>query len=103
MTKMTRAYFREQDPVGRWLDGFERSDPKKGLPASELYANFGAWCQAEDEGTDLSMKAFANALERRGVVKAVTKTGKRYGLRARAGREEAAAANDAEVLATGLL
>jgi len=103
VTRTTRAYFLEQDPVGRWLEGFEPSDPKKGPLASELYENFRGWCSAEDESAELSMKAFASALERRGVIKAATNAGKRYGLRARRGGEGSAMANDGEPLAADLL
>ncbi|UQY83669.1 phage/plasmid primase, P4 family [Ralstonia pseudosolanacearum] len=83
VVQMTRAYFAEQDPIGRWLEGFDRCDPKHGTGAAELFATFTAWHRDEDTGGGKAPEnstAFGEALKGRNVPKAKTKTGARYGL-----------------------
>ncbi|OIT11705.1 hypothetical protein BL241_11570 [Ralstonia solanacearum] len=83
VVQMTRAYFAEQDPIGRWLDGFIRCDPKHGIGAAELFSMFTAWHRDEDAGGGKApdnATAFGDALKGRNVSKAKTKTGARYGL-----------------------
>ena len=83
VVRMTRAYFAEQDPTSRWLEGFDRCDPKHGGSAAELFRQFSQWHRDEDAGGGQgpqNEKTFAQALASRGVQKKVTKTGKKYGL-----------------------
>lgn len=84
VVRMTQAYFAEQDPVSRWLERYERCDPKQGASAAELFKDYVQWHRDEDAGlgqSPESEKAFAQALASRGVQKAKTKTANKYGLR----------------------
>ncbi|KWW37661.1 hypothetical protein AU374_01428 [Cupriavidus metallidurans] len=85
VVRMTRAYFKDQDPLGLWLDTCEACDAKQGALASELFDAFCGW--ADEEGYDgsgsWSQTAFSKKLTARGIVGLKTKTGKRYALRVR--------------------
>jgi putative DNA primase/helicase len=83
VVRMTRAYFAEQDPVGRWLETMERCAPEHGTPARELYNTFLLWHRDEDEGNGKAPdteKAFSNILEGRGITKKKTKAANKFGL-----------------------
>jgi P4 family phage/plasmid primase-like protien len=81
VVQMTRAYFLDLDPLGRWLEGYE-PDPDRGLVASELWAAFTQWQTAEgEEGGPTSQTAFGLALAARGIAKKRSKDGQRYLLR----------------------
>jgi P4 family phage/plasmid primase-like protien len=85
VVRMTRSYFAEQDPIGRWMEGFDRCDPKQGTGAAELFAMFTRW-HLEDEGGGKApdnATAFGDAMNSRNVAKLKTKTGARYGLAVR--------------------
>lgn len=86
VVRMTRAYFAEQDPVGRWLETMERCGPEQGTPARELFMSFLQWHRDEDDGNGRAPeteKAFSMILEGRGVLKKRRAAGVRYGLRAK--------------------
>ena len=86
VVRMTRAYFAEQDPVGRWLETMDRCAPDFGTPARELYNTFLQWHRDDDEGNGKAPeteRAFSSALENRGITKKKTKTVTRYGLTAK--------------------
>jgi putative DNA primase/helicase len=85
VVRMTRAYFAEQDPVGRWLETMEQCGPEHGTPARGLYEAFNLWHRDEDDGSGKAPeteKAFSSALESRGIAKKKTKTANKFGLRA---------------------
>jgi putative DNA primase/helicase len=86
VTGTTRDYFMTQDPLGRWLTGFDRCDPKAGTRGAELFSDFESWCLEENEraaGLD-NQTAFSNALKARSVIGAKRKDGNYWGIRARA-------------------
>lgn len=86
VARMTRDYFAEQDPVSRWLDTLDRCAPKQGDGAAALFTSYTQWANNIDTGGGQgpqSEKAFAQALASRGVQKIATKTGKKYGIRAK--------------------
>lgn len=88
---MTREYFAEQDPVGRWLAGYDKCHPKDGAGAMDLFNAYQQWRRDVDtEGGKgpASVKAFAKALETNGCVKVRTKSDNRYGLRRKTGEIE---------------
>lgn len=76
---VTRAYFSEQDDLGRWLEGFTRCDPAEGASASDLHARFGVWTASRGK-RPMSLTAFALTLKRRGVQFKKTPSGIFYGL-----------------------
>lgn len=81
---MTRNYLKDQDPVGKWLAGYRKCDPKFGISAGALYADFQRWQVDGGESTvSLSQKAFSMALVKRGVDKRDTKDAIKYGLKAK--------------------
>jgi putative DNA primase/helicase len=78
VVQMTRAYFLELDPLGRWLEGYT-VDADRGLLASELWTDFTNWQDAEDEeGGPATQTAFGLALAARGIGKKRGKDGQRY-------------------------
>jgi putative DNA primase/helicase len=80
----TRDYLAEQDPVGRWLESFERCDPRHGTSAAELFKQFITWHRDEDTGSGgapHSEKAFGVALRERGVRNQKKETGMHYGIK----------------------
>ncbi|CAB3648647.1 phage/plasmid primase, P4 family [Achromobacter marplatensis] len=84
VSDMTNTYFRAQDPVGLWLDGRGRCDPKQGSKASALFDDFLGWCG--DEGHDTSaggsQTAFSTRLKREGIAFKKLESGIFYGLKA---------------------
>ncbi|MFM0261863.1 DNA primase family protein [Paraburkholderia sediminicola] len=82
---MTRDYFDAQDPIARWLDGYESCDPKDGTRGSVLLEAFNAWCErsARFRGVVENKTAFANRLAKRGVAKSPRKDVAIWGLRAK--------------------
>ncbi len=87
VTSMTRDYFKDQDSLGRWLDAYERCDPKSGGTAQELLDAYLAWCTEECVDTQRggTMKGFSMAIKGRGYEKFVGSDATRYGLQARGG------------------
>lgn len=88
---MTKEYFAEQDPVGRWLAGYDKCHPKDGAGATDLFNAYQQWrrdVDAEGGKGPTSVKGFAKALETNGCVKIKTKTDNRYGLRRKTGEIE---------------
>lgn len=82
VVRMTRAFFADQDPLGRWIDTMERCEPRGGTAASELLEAFHCWRDDEGEsGGPESMQAFSRALQQRGIARLVTSGSKLYGLR----------------------
>ena len=84
VVRMTRAYFLEQDPISRWLENFDRCDPKQGGSAAALFVEFTQWAHREDAGGGQgpqNEKTFSLALASRGIQKKATKTGKKYGIK----------------------
>lgn len=82
VANMTRAYFTEQDVLGKWLEHYERCDPKEGTPAKSLFEAFQTW--GADDAIDSSkynVTSFGKALAARHVGKLKTKQGMVYGLR----------------------
>lgn len=84
VVRMTRAYFKDQDPIGLWLDTCEPCDHRHGAKASELFDAFCRWCDEEgyDEAAFLTQKAFSNKLKARGFETHKCKDANRYALRA---------------------
>jgi putative DNA primase/helicase len=87
VVRMTKDYFKDQDPVAQWLEQCEVCDPRAGAKASDLLEHFGGFCLAEgySKHVGMSPKAFSNVLSMRGVGKHLTKEGTRYGLQVRQG------------------
>ncbi len=86
VVRMTRSYLSEQDPISRWLDGYDRCDPKRGILASELFRQFQNWHRDEDQGQGQApenTKAFGQALAGRQVTKHKSESGWLYGLTAK--------------------
>lgn len=82
VVRMTRDFFNDQDPLGRWLDTCTRCDAKSGMPGSELYKAFTEWQTEEgEEGGPTSQKGFSTELKRRGVGFARSGDANLYGLR----------------------
>jgi putative DNA primase/helicase len=83
VVNMTRAYFADQDFLGRWLEQYERCDPKQGETATALFDAFGTWC--DDEGIDntYTLKKFGPTIYARGIPQVKRETGMHYGLRRR--------------------
>ncbi len=84
VVRMTRNYFKDQDPMGLWLETCEPCDPRQGDKASDLREAFCRWCSDEgfSEGATLSQKAFSDKLKARGIESHKGKDGRRYGLHA---------------------
>ncbi len=81
---MTREYFQDQDDLGRWLEEYERCDPKQGGTVAALLEAFGDWCGREGVTTRPdNPQAFARALTSRGYEKVRDKSARWVGLRAR--------------------
>jgi putative DNA primase/helicase len=81
VVNMTRDFFKDQDPLGRWLDTCMSCDVKLGARAAQLFESFRGWQQSEDEeGRPVSQKYFSTALAARGVAKHVDGEGVRYAL-----------------------
>jgi putative DNA primase/helicase len=79
---MTRQYFREQEPLAQWLDGFEKCEPRDGTKAADLFEAFVVWCdENEHKRWPNTQKGFSSELQRRGVASKKTLEGKFYGLR----------------------
>lgn len=82
VVRMTKAFFMDQDPLGRWLDTCVPCDARSGTSAADLFNAFNGWQSAEDEeGGPVSQKAFSQALVARGIAKHTDKSGAKYGLR----------------------
>lgn len=82
VANMTRAYFAEQDVLGKWLEHYERCDPKDGTPAKLLLEALLAWGADEGvEGGKYNATSFRKALASRHIGKHKTKQGILYGLR----------------------
>ena len=80
----TQEYYAEQDPVARWLLGYDQCDAKQGgTMAAELIQQFQEWQRLEDDwtgGSSLGSRSFGPALVERGISKCDTKKGARYGV-----------------------
>jgi phage/plasmid-associated DNA primase len=76
----TRAYFKEQDAVAGWLDGYGRCPPADGAGAQALHMAFESWCAANGRRS-LSAVRFSAALTQARIEWKDTSTGRRYGLR----------------------
>ena len=64
----TREYVAEQDHLGQWLTTMQRCPARSGLRASELFAQFSAWCTADGRVVQPSnQNAFSRGLRGRGV------------------------------------
>lgn len=82
VVRMTKAFFMDQDPLGRWLDTCTRCEARTGTSAADLFNAFTKWQGAEDEeGGPVSQKAFSQALVARGIAKHTDKSGAKYALR----------------------
>lgn len=82
VVRMTKAFFMDQDPLGRWLDTCAPCEARTGTSAANLFKAFTEWQSAEDEeGGPVSQKAFSQALAARGITKHTDKSGAKYGLR----------------------
>ena len=85
VTALTRDYMREQDTLGRWLEGMERIAPKQGTGATELLQAYGSWCATESCAMSYNTAtAFGRALAGRGFESVRSATGMRWGIRRRA-------------------
>lgn len=81
VVRMTRAFFADQDPLGRWIDTLQRCEPRAGTAASDLLDAFHRWRDDEGEaGGPENITAFGRALQQRGISRMVTKGPKLYGL-----------------------
>ena len=80
----TQEYYAEQDPIGRWLLGYDQCDAKHGgTMAAELIQQFQEWQRMDDDwtgGGSMGSKSFGPALAERGISKHDTKKGARYGV-----------------------
>lgn len=83
VARMTREYFRDQDALGRWIEQYEKCDPRDGTGAGDLFGAFEAWCVEEEieKWHPSNSTAFSSAMRARGVEKRKAKDGARYGLR----------------------
>jgi len=79
----TRDYLEEQDPLSRWIQGYEPCESEHGVSASELFRDFQQFSFHESrEGSGpATQKAFSGSLQARGVKSKKTRDGMRYGLR----------------------
>lgn len=84
VVNMTRDYFKDQDPIGLWLDTCERCEVSKGGTAAELFDLYRSWCADEEFGVEVagSQTSFSKNLKSRGVIGQKTKSGQKYALRA---------------------
>ena len=84
VVRMTRDYFKDQDPVGLWLETCEPCEHRHGGLAKELLDAFRCWCSREGflEGSVMSAKTFSQTLKARGIESHRGNAGMRYGLRA---------------------
>ncbi len=82
VVRMTQTYFKESDPIARWLDDWcEPCEPKQGTPAKELYYSFREWIDSEwCAGVCPSLTAFGIYLKQRGVQNQKNKKGTYYSL-----------------------
>lgn len=81
VVRMTRAFFADQDPLGRWLETMRRCEPRQGTAASELLDAFHRWRDEEGEmGGPENLQGFGRALQQRGIARVVTAGPKLYGL-----------------------
>ncbi|NBQ67606.1 MAG: hypothetical protein EBU46_01760 [Nitrosomonadaceae bacterium] len=82
VVQMTQTYFKENDPIGRWLDDCcEPCEPKQGMLASDLYSSFSVWFDDEDcFDACPSSTVFGGSLKQRGVQNQRTNKGMKYGL-----------------------
>jgi len=75
----TRRYQLDSDMLARFLaDESTVCDGHGSVGSAELYRAFTAWCRGEGEPTEMTNKAFSEALENRGYVRKATNTGKRW-------------------------
>lgn len=82
VVRMTKAFFMDQDPLGRWLDTCTLCEAPSGTSAADLFSAFNSWQNKEDEeGGPVSQKAFSQALAARGIAKHTDKFSTKYGLR----------------------
>ena len=84
VVRMTQTYFKESDPIARWLDECcEPCEPKVGEFAKNLFESFRSWCNEEGCGEvpPHSQTAFSAELKKRAIQKHKTNDGMRYGLR----------------------
>jgi len=96
VVKETRGYFRRQEPLVRWLEDYERCDPREGTAASALFEDFEAWARRHGFGRQVgavNLTTFGPALEKEGVQRGRTNRQKLYGLR-KAGADPAAGMED---------
>jgi putative DNA primase/helicase len=80
----TKAYFRDEDALGRWLEDCEQCEPKDGDTVAALFEDFKKW-GAEEGLSGLqpgTMTAFSKALTNRRYEKHKGSDAKRFGLRA---------------------
>ncbi len=87
VVSMTREFFKELDPLGRWLDEHDACEPKAGVgtSATDLLDQFNAWLVdgGETDPAARNATAFGIALKNRKVPGKPTNSGKYYGLRRR--------------------
>ena len=82
VASLTRDYMREQDTLGRWLEGMQRVPPKQGTGATELLQAYGSWCASESVAmSHNTATGFGRALAGRGVETGRSSTGVMWGLR----------------------
>jgi putative DNA primase/helicase len=86
---MTRDYVMSQDPLGQWLEGYERCGAQGGTLAQELLDDFWRW--STDEGVPplyATSRAFGLALDSRHVDSKKVTAGAKRGLRKNVGALE---------------
>lgn len=85
VARMTRDYFKDQDPLGLWLNECETCEPAAGTGAAELYDAFRLWCHSEGflDAATWSQTGFSTKLKKLGIEGVRSNKGKRYGLRIR--------------------
>jgi putative DNA primase/helicase len=84
VANMTQSYFKENDPIARWVDECcEKCEPKQGTLARDLHGRFTTWFHDEWSGTAScpSQKAFSSSLQQRGTENQKLNSGMHYGLR----------------------
>ena len=82
VTALTRDYMREQDTLGRWLEGMQRVPPKQGTGATELLQAYGSWCASESCAmSHNTVIAFGRALGSRGYESLRVTAGMVWGLK----------------------
>lgn len=77
---MTKAYFAEQDVLGKWLNQYELCSPKEGTAAKLLFEAFRSWCDSEGFNVAFSKNSFSAALLTRQIKKESNNKGTWYGL-----------------------